>query len=300
MQIGIIGGGAIGLLFASYLHNDFSVTLYTRTSEQAVELNKYGLILQRDSKKVISMVKALPISDWEGVEELSIIAVKQYQLPAIFDRITKIQVVPKNLLFLQNGMGHLELLEKLPVENIYVGTVEHGALKINSYTVSHNGEGMTNVAVYRGNPLVIQEFSSMTPPIFPVTLLPDFYMMLVNKLIVNAVINPLTAILNVKNGELVENSFYYKAAKILFDEVAAILNLGEADQHFQRIMDVCEQTASNRSSMLKDTEDGRRTEVDAILGYLLKEAARQKKMAPQIASYYYLLKGKEFAWEGIS
>jgi len=34
MRIGIIGGGAIGLLFACYLSKSNQVTLYCRTNEQ--------------------------------------------------------------------------------------------------------------------------------------------------------------------------------------------------------------------------------------------------------------------------
>ena len=43
MRIGIIGGGAIGLLFANYLSENHDVTIFTRTKEQAELLNRDGL-----------------------------------------------------------------------------------------------------------------------------------------------------------------------------------------------------------------------------------------------------------------
>ena len=44
-------------------------------------------------------------------------------------------------------MGHLKLLESISVPNIFVGSVEHGASKVNTYTVRHNGKGAINVAL---------------------------------------------------------------------------------------------------------------------------------------------------------
>ncbi|CRK80591.1 2-dehydropantoate 2-reductase [Neobacillus massiliamazoniensis] len=296
MQIGIIGAGAIGLLYASYLYNYFSVTIYTRTIEQADEINKHGLILQKESKQRISFVKSMPISKWNGTEDVTIIAVKQYQLNAVVDKIKQLMIVPKNLLFLQNGMGHLKLLEKIPAENIFVGSVEHGAMKVNMNTVCHNGEGVTKVAVFKGDPTALHVLATALPSDFLMNEHDDFYEMLLHKLIINAIINPLTAILQVENGQLLENPYYYKAARNLFAEVAAIVNLKHAEQHFEQICHICRQTAANRSSMLKDVEANRKTEIDAILGFLLEEATKNGKKAPLIETLYDLVKGKENGW----
>jgi 2-dehydropantoate 2-reductase len=239
------------------------------------------------------MVKALPISEWHGKEDLTIITVKQYQLEAVIEKIKELESPPKSLLFLQNGMGHLKLLEKLPVNNLYIGSVEHGAYKENAFTVSHNGEGKTNVAVYKGDSAVLREFTGAVSSDFPFVFCEDYYKLLVNKLIVNAVINPLTAMLQVKNGELIKNQFYLKVLKNLFAEVSYILNLEDRELHLRQIIEICQNTEDNRSSMLKDIEAGRDTEVDAILGFLLEEAIDQKKKAPQVENFYYLIKGKE-------
>ncbi|MEH7011913.1 2-dehydropantoate 2-reductase [Neobacillus niacini] len=301
MKIGIIGAGSIGLLFASYLSKAFSITLYTKTSEQAEEINQKGIILQEGSTKSRVRVRAFPVSKWTGIEELTIIAVKQYQLDSIINHFTNLECIPQNLLFLQNGMGHLKLLENIPAANIFVGSVEHGASKVNTYTVSHNGKGAINVALFKGEDGSIKEFASVCATInYPITLKDDYYNMLVNKLIANAVINPLTAILQVKNGELITNIFYFAAVKKLFLEISYILNLENPISKFRTIIRICRKTAENRSSMLKDLDAGRRTEIDAILGFLLDEAAIQQKTAINIESYYYLIKGKEQVRRGVN
>lgn len=294
MKIGIIGAGSIGLLFAAYLSKAFSVTLYTKTSEQAEIISRNGIYLQEGTAQNKYSVTAKPISQWAGTEELSIIAVKQYQLHSIIKEISKLEFIPQNLLFLQNGMSHLKLLNPIPGANIFVGSVEHGANKVNTNTVSHNGKGAINIALFKGSLESIKEFSIRCASInFPITLKDDYYNMLLNKLIANAVINPLTAILQVKNGELIVNSFYFSAVKKLFLEISFILNLEDPIKRFRDVVRICKKTGNNRSSMLKDLDAGRRTEIDAILGFLIEEAQIQQKTAPNIESYYYLIKGIE-------
>ncbi|WP_066066496.1 2-dehydropantoate 2-reductase [Neobacillus soli] len=295
MKIGIIGAGSIGLLFASYLSRVFNVTIYTRAEEQALEINKHGILLKKGSMLKYQFVKALPMTEWRGREDLTIIAVKQYQLPAIIEKIKYLPAVPESLLFLQNGMGHLKLLENIRTNNLFVGSVEHGALKKNSFMVSHNGEGVTNVAVFHGNATLLHQLAASVSIEFPVVFQRDYYSMLINKLIVNAVINPLTAILRVKNGALITNQFYFYALKSLFSEISFILNLNleKQEDHLQQIITICKKTAENHSSMLKDIEANRLTEIDAILGFLLEEANKQKRPATQIENLYNLIKGKE-------
>ncbi|MDF2856237.1 MAG: 2-dehydropantoate 2-reductase [Neobacillus sp.] len=295
MKIGIIGAGSIGLLLASYLSNTFSITLYTRTTEQAKEINDHGLHLIKGTEQFKFDIFALPINKWTGSEDLTIIAVKQYQLDSLLRNLDGANS-HQALLFLQNGMGHLELLTKLQPENIYVGSIEHGAQKVNANTVRHNGEGKINVAVFRGEATKLVDFAKKVPETFPFIIKDDYYKILVNKLIINAVINPLTAILQVKNGELVDNPFYYTALRNLFTEIAYILNIDQAENLQKQLMDICKKTANNYSSMLKDVEAKRKTEVDAILGFLLTEAKKQEKEAPLVESYYSLIKGKEENW----
>lgn len=298
MKIGIIGGGSIGLLFSYYLSLHNEVSIYTRTQDQADLINEHGLHLAKGGIEQASVqVSAAPIEEWTGNEDLTIIAVKQYQLS---DLMTEIKVKAKgSILFLQNGYGHIKLLSELATPEIYVGSVEHGAVRENGFTVQHNGMGVTRIAVFRGEAGLLRELSTSAPSsVFPFTLEPDFKEMLIKKLVVNSVINPLTAILKVKNGELIHNPFYFEIFKQMFKECAYVLDLPDQEQYFQNLMTVCEKTANNHSSMYKDIENGRQTEIDAILGYLLELSRSKNIKAPLIHNYYQCIKGKEHEREG--
>jgi 2-dehydropantoate 2-reductase len=293
MKIGIIGAGSIGLLFAAYLSKTNHVVIYTKTLEQAEDINKHGIVLVKKDGKSNYNIKAYPFDLWEGREDLAIVAVKQYQVNDIIERAAKVNSKPNDILFLQNGMSHLKLLSKLEGNNLFVGTIEHGAYKENPFTVRHNGEGVTNLALFSGDGTSLTSFSSLVPDDFPVSLHNNYYEMLISKLIINAVVNPLTAILQVQNGMLIKNDYFYEVLKDLFSEIAFILNLADPKVYFRSVIKVCQNTALNRSSMLKDIEAGRKTEIDAILGFLLEEAQKQEKQAPIIKNLYLLVKGKE-------
>lgn len=105
------------------------------------------------------------------------------------------------------------------------------------------------------------------------------------KLLVNVCINPLTALLHVRNGELIENPSYEYMMKCAFEEAVSILGLPEKERLLPYVVSVCENTAENQSSMLQDIVKGRQTERKAILGYLLKKAQAQGVTVPHLTFF---------------
>lgn len=122
-------------------------------------------------------------------------------------------------------------------------------------------------------------------------------MMLIEKLMVNVAINPLTALLQVPNGMLVTHAPYRQAMEQLFHEVTSIFQIEQRERIWKHIETVCQQTAANRSSMLCDIEAGRMTELDAILGYVIERANERCVPAPISTFLYALMKGKQLEGE---
>ncbi|MNP21666.1 putative 2-dehydropantoate 2-reductase [compost metagenome] len=95
------------------------------------------------------------------------------------------------------------------------------------------------------------------------------------KLLINAVINPLTAIWRIPNGDLLATSKRVDMMKNLFTEGTAVYDAcGVRWDHdlWDQIISVCENTAPNTSSMLKDVREGNLTEVQWINGSIVKLA----------------------------
>ncbi|MGA8542429.1 MAG: 2-dehydropantoate 2-reductase [Thermoplasmata archaeon] len=95
------------------------------------------------------------------------------------------------------------------------------------------------------------------------------------KAIVNAAINPVTALERVPNGRLLEPPYREEALRLLREAQRAAAAAGysftdaEADADLDRVLRA---TADNRSSMLQDIERGRPTEIDAISGEIVRVA----------------------------
>lgn len=290
MKIGIVGGGAIGLLLGYYFSKNHDVTVYTRSAEQAAKISEDGLFLEKKRNQRVSHVKASTFPNDSLMEkELLVIAVKQYQLHQIIPHLSSVDCP---LLFVQNGMGHLEYCEKLSINHeVYVGVVEHGALKNGLNSIVHTGDGIVKIASFSGNLTYLQILQQLKE--FPVVFEEDYYKMLEKKLIVNTMINPLTAVLQVENGMLIHNPYFLQLFNEYFDELVHILNIENQEEVKRHVREVCENTAENRSSMLRDLEEGRLTEIDAILGYVLQLAKKQNKNAPITNKLYLMVKGKE-------
>jgi 2-dehydropantoate 2-reductase len=289
MKVGVIGGGAIGMLFSAYLGKHFDINLYVKRPEQREVINSTGIILHHEDSLETVQIKA--VGDFGDLSEndLIIIAVKQYHLASLSGTLWKIpQDTP--LLFLQNGIGHLKLLEQLPHSHLFVGTVEHGALKVADNEVAHKGKGKTNAAVFRGNDKMLRELSQSCID-FPFHIQPDYELMLLEKLAVNAVINPLSAVLGVRNGQLVESDDFKDLAQSVFNEIIVLYPRLNSIIDFNDIKAIASNTSGNTSSMLADLQTNRQTEIEAILGAVIEEAKVNDVSLSIIPILYKMVKG---------
>ncbi|MCD8502767.1 MAG: 2-dehydropantoate 2-reductase [Bacillaceae bacterium] len=297
MDVAIVGGGSIGLLLGGYLakcHAD--VTIYTRSMEQAEVIQKKGLsIFTNDGTQHYSVqAKALQNSNLSGHDAI-FVTVKQYHLKQIVPELLEGERL-NSLIFLQNGMGHLEVLNKVKwcARNILVGIVEHGALRLSHNEVRHTGVGEIKFGYFQkvedvGRELVIR----LTKSGLKAGLYQDWFRLMEKKLIVNALINPLTTIYRIENGQLLENPYYALVMQRLFHEISKVISISLED--WKNVNTVCMNTKQNRSSMLRDVECDRPTEIDSILGYILAMAKQKQKQMPLTEFIYESIKGIEFS-----
>lgn len=291
MKIGIVGPGAIGLLYTFYLQKSKQdVTLFTRTAKQAEELNETGITCIRDGRCETVFPSVLPIESMVDQKlDYIFIAVKQYHIADILPFVQG----ESSLIFLQNGMSHLHTMQKIGNENIAVGIVEHGAKKEERHIVHHTGIGVTKFGVVRGQSIHFKKaFCSFPIMYFPVQIEADWEGIMHKKLVVNVCINPLTALLGVQNGELITNPFFYQMMEQVFQEVAFLIR-EEKEMVWQMVQSVCEKTSYNTSSMLADVKANRQTEINAIVGYVLEEAKRQQQTVPTLQFLFDAIKGLE-------
>lgn len=201
------------------------------------------------------------------------------------------------ILLLHNGMGTLEELRTVR-QPILLGVTTHAA-KHGGNIIIHIANGTTHIGP--GN-AAGREFSRLAETLHHAlpdvawhdNILPASW----NKLAVNCVINPLTAIYNCTNGELKQHR---KEIVSICHEVALVM---ERDGHHTTpddllayIEQVIASTAENISSMLQDIRLQRHTEIDYITGYLLQRARSHDMSAPLNSRIDELIKHKENQYE---
>src|SRR5699024_8103883 len=158
--------------------------------------------------------------------DMIFIAVKQPHINRVLVMLEKLN--PTNhFFFLQNGMGHIEKIMSLQA-NVYVGVVEHGATRLSDSEVNHLGIGTIKLAALKNKENKITYFKEMlTTERFPFEETKDWELLLKSKLLINTVINPLTALFDVPNGAIITNEHLQHLARKLTNEAAKVLDFDE-------------------------------------------------------------------------
>ncbi len=203
-------------------------------------------------------------------------------------------------LSLQNGLGNEDLLAER-TERVLGGVTSQGVTFVRPGEIFHAGVGATVIGPYRDAaasdaPAVVQAFQESD---LPCRLAEDIRTELWRKALVNASINPLTALLRVRNGEVARSEALRGIVKEVVDEGVRTagahgvrLEVGEV---LAQVWKTAKATAENRSSMLQDLEAGRRTEIAAINGALVERGSRVGIPCPANATLMRLVQAAEAA-----
>jgi 2-dehydropantoate 2-reductase len=104
------------------------------------------------------------------------------------------------------------------------------------------------------------------------------------KLVANAAINPMTALLEVPNGALLHNPLWRHVMIAAAQEVAEVAGSAGIALPFadpvRYTLEIARATAENKSSMLQDILRGAPTEIAAISGAVVRAATRHHVAAP--------------------
>jgi 2-dehydropantoate 2-reductase len=278
MKVAIIGPGAIGCLYAAYLGEaGHEVTLLDHRAERARRLAIDGITVSgvrgRHQGHVTVVASAAEVSE----VELILLCVKATQTRhalevhrALFDR-------PIPVWSLQNGLGVAEMLtEALGARKVLGGCTTIGCELIGPGMVKHTGEGHSVIGEWpSGTSARVERIAhEFTIAGVVVVVSPNVQWDVWLKLLVNAAINPLGALLGMRNGELLQHDNARRLMQTVVEESVAVAHsqglVFEAADVLARVKEVAAQTAANRSSMLVDIAAGRPTEIDYINGAIAR------------------------------
>jgi len=297
----VVGPGAMGCLHAAMLAEAGVRTgLLDHRPERAARINERGITIELDGRE-----RTVPVRCSADVAEfarakLTLVLVKAYDtedavrsaLPAIGE--------DGSVLTLQNGLGNYErIAAMMPPAGVLAGTTTTGATLLGDGHVREAGRGFVRFGSPSGNHRRVREAGGFLRTAgFDCEAVSSVDDVLWAKAIVNAAINPLTALTGLRNGRLIEIGPLRELLRAVTNEVAGIARKSGAfvQEGIVRVVEgICAETAQNRSSMLQDITAGRRTEIDFINGEIARRAEQRGMKAPLCNMLAALVRGLEEA-----
>jgi 2-dehydropantoate 2-reductase len=270
----IVGTGALGTLFAARLAATGANVTLLGTWKHAIEaFNSEGAhLLQPDGSGIQFPVRATDDPSECRDADLAIVLVKAWQTERVACQLEKCLPEHGFAVTLQNGLGNREILSaRLGAGRVALGVTTTGATLLGPGLARTGGEGLVSLEAH---PRSRELRGLLRCAGFRVEIVPDANVLVWSKLVVNTAINPLTALLRVPNGALLERPGARRLMAALARETAAVADALGVSLPFTdpvlMVEDVARHTAANRSSMFQDVKRGALTEIDAICGAVVR------------------------------
>jgi 2-dehydropantoate 2-reductase len=275
-RVVLFGTGAMACLFGARLAAVADVTLVGTWREAIQAIRERGILLEdaRGTQRV--PVGARFYDDPPVKADLALVLVKAWQTGEVAAHLQEYLLPGSVAITLQNGLGNVELLGA----QARAGSTGEGATLLGPGHVKSGGSGKTFAVAPDG---VMDLFRRAGFEAYPSDAA-EADSLLWGKLCINCGINALTALLRVKNGELLEmqsacDLMVQAAQECARVAVSKQIRLPYGDPA-ARVQEVARNTAGNVSSMYQDILRGTPTECDAIYGSVVRHAQLQGVDAP--------------------
>ena len=303
----IVGTGALGTLFAVRLSQaGYNVTMLGTWREGIESLQKDGARLV-DSNGNETRFKVHATDDprkCAGAKH-ALVLVKAWQTERAARQLSECLADDGLAVTLQNGIGNYETLAQILNRQtsevssdfrslnsrVALGSTTTGATLIAPGVARAGGEGIVSIQRHPAIPAIE---AALTSAKFNVHLVEDAQSLVWGKLVINAAINPLTALLRVPNGELLNRPSAREMMAALAREVAEVARAENIKLPFDdpaaMAEEVARKTAANQSSMLQDVLRNAKTEIDAICGAVTRTGEKHGIETPANLACWKLIR----------
>jgi 2-dehydropantoate 2-reductase len=309
MNILIVGLGALGTVFAAMLQKaGHHVHALTRDRYLDALRDRHVRVtgIWGEHEAVLDEI-ASAVDPLRGTAyDLLILTVKSYDTATAIRQVGSLVGANTLVLVAQNGYGNYEIVsEQVGKDRVLLGRIIFGA--------KQQGPGRSEVTVIADDVRLGQPDAAVPEPLcrkiasaikaagIPTEYASDITAILWDKILYNAALNPLGAILECTYGQLAEQPDARSLMDEVIEEIFAVaganafpLNWPDASayrNHFY--MRLVPPTAKHYPSMYYDLKAGKRTEIEALNGAVVRLAARKGLIAPVNSAITRLIGAKE-------
>ena len=304
VKICVAGVGAIGTLMATIIGQKYSKNLSVLARNKRLEeIKKNGLILHSEfyGEKTAFPAKASDDGKDFGIQDYILVCVKNYSLDSIAKSLIPCVGEKTIIAHIMNGIEACDKLSEIFPSAIVVDTVIYSATKMNKdYSVTQLGKyahifigSKEKDEIHQNSASKLCSFLSSAgfDSRFSTSIESDIW----QKFIHNCAFNSITARYLCNSGELRKNEKWLKDLKSIYNEgyeVAKKLGISMPVDYVNKkfLFTTTVQSKSATSSTKQDIEAGRKTEIDSLLGALIRKADKVNADIPTIKEYYEYLK----------
>lgn len=292
MDIVVFGAGSLGSLIGGLLARAHDVTLVGR-NPHIRRIREQGLKIEGHIETTVHLDGQI---DPPAAADLTIVCVKAFDTEAAADALQGTDL--DSCLSLQNGMGNEAVLAARLDATVLAGTCTYGAVLTEPGVVRCTGVGEVVIGGRDGGQSAAADRigAAFAEADIVTSVAEDMPYRLWEKLAVNAGINATTALARVDNGALRSGDANAVGAAAAREtaRVARAKGIDLSDAAAVSALErVAEATADNTSSMRQDVLKGRKTEVDAINGYVERQGDDHGIDVPVNRTMARLLRGWE-------
>ena len=297
MRIGIIGAGAMGTLFGFHLAADSDVTILDDNEAVAQAVDRGGLRVNDEPPRSVKVARRA--RDLYDSQMLFLFVKAVDTLRALRSFAGELDPAAP-VVSLQNGIGNEDAIKTAlgGAVPVILGITTESAHTIELGHVRSSEEGNTIIGAMTASQTTARTVTELlTRSGLRASVVYDIRPHLWGKLVANASVNALSALLDCEAGEIPRDPNAARLAEALAEETAGVAAALKINLPFvnpwQYVTEVVALGADAKSSMAYDLESGHPSEIDHINGAVVAFGRRTGTPTPYNDAMVRLIKARE-------
>ena len=297
LKIGVIGAGSMGTLFGYHLAQTCDVTVLDANAQTSAAIARDGLAINDEPPRRVRV--ATNARDLFDSQMLFLFVKAVDTLRALRPFAGELNPATP-IISLQNGVGNEDAIKTAlgGAVPVVLGVTTESSHTVGAGHVRSSINGTTLIGSASAAPATSRTIADvLTHSGLRASVVYDIRPHLWGKLVANAAINAISALLDCETGEIIKNANAAHLAESLAEEAAAVAAALKINLPFvspwQYVTQVIEIGADAKSSMAFDLESGHPSEIDHINGAVVAFGRRTGVATPYNDAMVRLVKAKE-------
>jgi len=293
MEIIVLGAGAIGSFYGAKLAAENDTTLVGR-AKHADAINANGLRVEGLEPQIVRL-RAVTALEKIGPNALILVTTKVADTAAALEPVAPLVRDDTTIVSLQNGFDSEKIARRAlgPRGVVLRGITQFGAIFKAAGVIEFMARGYTLLEKHERSSRIAAVLNAAD---LDCRISPDIARDVWHKLVINCVVNPITAILGCEVGAIANTRLDPLKQLVIAECVAVARNQGiVVDANLQAEIDNFFRPSRNIASMLQDLRRHLTTEIDYLNGAVVALGARHDVPCPVNAALTAIIKAMEAA-----